>query len=266
MPIRVASKILLAVLIATFAAFACSDPASALFARAEGAFVRQKMEEALALYRSLPVDYPQSRYAPTALLRQGEIFSSYFRNDAAALDAYESLVFSYPGASEVPRALLGQGEIHLLRFFDARRSIEVLERIRRNHARFDRMDDVLILLARAYANLPDPARQAAALSELIERHPLSPRIDDARWMLSYALLAQNKYRDADREFRKLLVMAKTPTGEARARWGLALALEGRGDLSGALAQCEAIGEGAENPAAVVEKVTDLKERIAGVGR
>ena len=65
---------------------ACSDPARNRFERAEKAFLEQKMEAALADYRSIPIDFPQSRYAPAALLRQGGLFGLFYQDHQAAVE------------------------------------------------------------------------------------------------------------------------------------------------------------------------------------
>ena len=50
-------------------AAACADPARERYERAEKELLTQKMEAALADYRFIARDHPQSRYAPAALLR-----------------------------------------------------------------------------------------------------------------------------------------------------------------------------------------------------
>jgi TolA-binding protein len=238
----------------------CSDPARERFEAAEKALLEQKMDTALMGYRSIPKEFPQSRYAPTALLRQGELFGAFYRNYPAALDAYESLVFTYPRAAETPRALLRRGEIHLLHFLDYAAAAEDLEAIRRRFPRFPETDEVLLLLAKAYAGMPDPARQTAALSELIGAFPDSPRAVEGRWMLAYAYLAQGKFFEADREFRKLFSLSSDRKAIARARWGMAQSLEGMGQLGAAVEQYEAIRNDGEDPAYVAEKIERLKNR------
>ena len=240
---------------------ACTDPARERFEASEKALLEQKMETALSGYRSIPKEFPQSRYAPTALLRQGELFGAYYRNYPAALEAYESLVFNYPRAAEAPQAILHQGEIHLLHFLDYAAAAEDLEAIRRRHPRFARMDEVLLLLAKAYAGASDPAREFAALSELVEKFPESSRAAEGRWMLAYALLAQGKFLEADREFRKLYYLAADRKAIARARWGMAQSLEGLGQLSAAVEQYEAIRNDWDDPAYVAEKIARLKRRM-----
>ncbi|MBE0606498.1 MAG: tetratricopeptide repeat protein, partial [Deltaproteobacteria bacterium] len=190
-------------------AAACADPARERFERAEKELLSQKMEEALADYRFIARDHPQSRYAPVALLRQGELYGSYYRNFPAALEAYESLVYNYPKASEVPSAILRTAEIHLLQYLDPSTAALDLERIRKEFPRFAGEDEVLFLLARAYGAAGEEERQAAALVELIERFPKSNRAAAGRWMLAYAFLGQRRYADADREFRKLLYLSTT---------------------------------------------------------
>src|SRR6266542_32670 len=128
----------------------CADPARERFERAEKELLSQKMEAALADYRRIARDHPPSRYAPAALLRQGDLYGGYYRNLPAALEAYESLVYKYPRAAEVPRALLSTAEIHLLQYLDPASAAADLERIRKEFPRFEGEDEALFLLARAY--------------------------------------------------------------------------------------------------------------------
>lgn len=239
----------------------CADPARERFERAEKELLSQKMEAALADYRTIARDHPQSRYAPAALLRQGELYGGYYRNFPAALEAYESLVYNYPRASEVPRALLRTAEIHLLQYLDPSSAAAYLERIRKEFPRFEGEDEVLFLLARAYGGAGEDERQAAALAELIGRFPKSNRAAEGRWILAYALLGQRRYADADREFRKLLYLSTERESTVKARWGVAQSLEGMGDLEGAITQYEALQGDAGDPAQVTEKIGRLKDRL-----
>jgi outer membrane protein assembly factor BamD (BamD/ComL family) len=240
---------------------ACSDPARERFEAAEKALQERKMEAALSGYRSIPKEFPQSRYAPTALLRQGEMFGAYYRNYPAALEAYESLVFNYPRTAETPRAMLHQGEIRLLQFLDYAAAVEDFEAIRTRHPQFAGMDEVLLLLAKAYGGVPDPPRQLAVLSGLIEKFPESPRAAEGRWMLANALLAQGKFLEADREFRKLYYLAADRKAITRARWGMAQSLEGLGELSAAVEQYEAIRSDWDDPEYIDGKIARLKSRL-----
>jgi TolA-binding protein len=240
---------------------ACADPARERFERAEKELLSQKMEAALSDYRYIARDHPQSRYAPAALLRQGDLYGGYYRNFPAALEAYGSLVYNYPRSSEAPRALMRTAEIHLLQYLDPSSAAADLERIRKEFPRFEGEDEVLFLLARAYGAAGEDERQAAALAELTKRFPKSNRTAEGRWMLAYALLGQRRYADADREFRKLLYLSTEHESTVQARWGMAQSLEGMGDLPGAIAQYEALRGDAGDPAYVTEKIERLKARL-----
>lgn len=244
---------------------ACADPARERFERAEKELLSQKMEAALSDYRRIARDHPQSRYAPAALLRQGDLYGGYYRNFPAALEAYGSLVYNYPRASEVPRALMRTAEIHLLQYLDPSTAAAGLERIRKEYPRFEGEDEVLFLLARAYGAAGEQERQAAALAELMKRFPESNRAAEGRWMLAYALLGQRRYADADREFRKLLYLSTRRESTVQARWGMAQSLEGMGDLPGAIAQYEAVLGETDDPAYVAEKIERLKARLRRPG-
>jgi TolA-binding protein len=241
-------------------AAACADPAQERYERAEKALLARKMEAALADFRTIARDQPQSRFAPAALLRLGELYGAYFRDFPAALEAYESLVFNYPRASEVPQALLRTAEIHLLQYMDPSAAAAPLERIRKGFPRFERMDEALFLLAQAYNASRDDDRQGKVLNELMERFPKSPRAAEGRWMLAYAFLGQRRYPEAEREFRKLLFLAADPKASARARWGVAQSLEGSGDLQGAIAQYEALQENWDDPQYIAGKIDRLRSR------
>jgi TolA-binding protein len=240
---------------------ACSDPARERFEAAEKALLEQRMDAALMGFRSIPREFPQSRYAPIALLRQGELFGSFYRNYPAALEAYGSLVFNYPRDAEAPRALQRSGEIHLLQFLDYSAAAEEFETIRRQFPGFPETDAVLLLLAKAYSGMDDPTRQIAALSELIGKFPDSPRAAEGRWMLAHAFLAQGSFFEAELEFRKMLYLVSDRKTMARARWGMAQALEGMGRPADALEQYEAIRDDWEDPAQVAEKIERLKSRM-----
>ncbi len=242
-------------------AAACADPARERFEGAEKELLAQKMETALAGFRSVAREHPQSRYAPAALLRQGDLYGAFYRNFPAALEAYDSLVFNYPKAPEVPRALLRTAEIHLLQSMDAPSAARDLEKVRREFPRFEGTDEVLFLLARAYGASRDGDRQAAALSELMERFPESNRAAEGRWMLAYVFLGQRRYADADREFRKLLYLSADRGSTARARWGMAQCLEGMEDLPGAIVQYEALRGEWEDPQYVERKIERLRSRL-----
>src|SRR3990172_4813554 len=92
--------------------------------------------------------------------------------------------------------------------------------------------------------------------------PDSPRAMEGRWVNAFALLAQAKYAEADREFRKILSRVSDRRDAARARWGMAQAMEGEGNLEGALAVYEAMREDWEDPEYVAEKVERLKKRLS----
>ncbi|GAB4243740.1 MAG: hypothetical protein OHK0028_22150 [Deltaproteobacteria bacterium] len=239
----------------------CADPARDRFERAEKDLLSQKMEAALAGYRHIARDHPQSRYAPAALLRQGDLYGGYFRNFPAALEAYDSLVYNYPRASEVPRALLRTAGIHLLQYLDPASAATDLERIRKEFPRFEEQDEVLFLLARAYGASGEWERQSAALAELSERFPKSGRAAEGRWIQAYALLGRRRYAEAEREFRKILYLASDRESTVQARWGVAQSLEGLGDIEGAIAQYEALRGDWGDPGYVAEKIARLSARL-----
>jgi len=240
---------------------ACADPARERYEKAEKDLQYRRMEDALAGYRSLAREFPQSRYAPAALLRQGDLYGAYYRNFPAALEAYDSLVFNYPRAAEAPKARLRTAEVHLFQYLDAASAASDLERLRKDFPRFEEMDEALFLLARAYGAARDGERQAAVLSELMERYPKSARAGEGRWMLAYSLLGQRRHAEADREFRKLLYLAADRKTQLQARWGVAQSLEGMGDIAGALAQYEALRGEWDDPEYIEGKIGRLSKRM-----
>ena len=258
---RTSDRILLLLLLASVGLASCSDLPRERFERAEKAFLDKRMEAALAGYRSIPIDFPQSRYAPFALLRQGDLLGSYYRNAEAAVEVYTSLLFNYPGSPEAPRAVMRRAEIHLQQFFDYASAVEDLELVRTRYPGFAEMDRVMLLLAKAYQGLSDPARQAKVLSELIERFPNSPRAMEGRWMNAYALLARGQYAQAERAFTEILPLVSDRKEAARVRWGMAQAREGQGDLAAALLLYEEIREDWEDPEFIAGKVERLKKRL-----
>lgn len=80
-------------------------------------------------------------------------------------------------------------------------------------------------------------------------------------MNAYMLLGQGRHAEADREFEKILSLARDRKEAARARWGMAQAREGQGDLAAALLLYEAIREDWEDPGFIAGKVERLRKRL-----
>jgi outer membrane protein assembly factor BamD (BamD/ComL family) len=180
----------------------CSDPARERFEQAEKAFLEQKMDAALTGYRSIPIDFPQSRYAPAALLRQGDLFGSHYRRDEAAVEAYGSLLFNYPRSPEAPRAVLRRAKIRLFKYFDYAAAVGDLELIRKQYPGFPEMEDVMLLLGKAYGGLSDRARQAKVLSG-------RPRGRDGGWRRRWK--GRETSRRRSRSTRRSGKIGRTPT-------------------------------------------------------
>lgn len=244
----------------------CSDPARERFDRAEGALLAKRHDEALASFRALARDFPDSRHAPQALLRMGDLYAGPYRNDPAALEAYRSLVYNYPGAPEAPRALLAEAKLLLGRLYDPAGAVAAVERIRKEHPSFAGTEEALLVMGRACLALPDPERGAKALTEMLDRYPDSPRRTEARWLLAYVLLSGRRFAEADREFRKLYFLSTEPREKARARWGMGQAMEGVGDAKGALLQYTAIRDDFEDPAWLAGKIERLRRAAAEEAR
>jgi TolA-binding protein len=255
-----------ALLVAALLLPACSDPARDAYGRAEHALLEKRADEALAGFRSLVRAYPDSRHAPQALLRMGDLYAGWYRNDPAALEAYRSLVYTYPGAPEAPKALLAEGKLLLGRLYDPGGSVAALNRLLSDYPSFGGREEALLVLGRACVSLPDPDRGKAALTELLDRYPDSPRRKEARWLLAYVLLSGRRFAEADREFRKLYFLSTEPKEKARARWGMGQAMEGVGDVKGALVQYQAIRGDFEDPAWVAAKIERLRKTAAEEAR
>jgi len=80
-------------------------------------------------------------------------------------------------------------------------------------------------------------------------------------MNAYTLLGQGQYAEANREFEKILSLVSDRKEAARARWGMAQAREGQGDLAAALSLYEAIREDYEDPEFIAGKVERLRKRL-----
>ena len=221
----------------------------------EGAFRRRWT--ALADYRYIARDHPQSRYAQTPSCARGTS-RRLLPELPAALEAYESLVYTDPRASEVPRALLRTAEIHLFQYLDLSSAAADLERIREGVPAFEGEDEASLPPRVQYGAAGEDERQAAALAELTERFlpQVEPRGGGA---MDAGVRAprERRYADADRSSGNPCIFRRSANPRSR-RLGVAQSLEGMGDLQGAIAQYEALRGDAGDLAYVTEKIERLK--------
>jgi TolA-binding protein len=141
-------------------------PADSLgFRKAGILFESGDYDEAIAVYRKLTVDYPESGLYPEALFRMGQSYGYLGRRDSALL-LFNDIATRFPESSTAPKALMEAGDLRL-------RSSEW-------------------------------EQAASGLEQLIERYPESDRINEARYGLGRARLMLGDTASAMLQFRRVL--------------------------------------------------------------
>lgn len=148
-----------------------------LFKQAGDAARDGRQRDAIAVYRQLVSDFPDSQYAPVSLFNIAAVYDAR-RELAATLAALEELVAKYPGARESVEGHLYIAALQAdhRRWVDAAATLEaVLARPQLTFA-----DRVEALARRGYVELEQRQldRAEASLSDAIAAWRRAPRIDD----------------------------------------------------------------------------------------
>ncbi len=213
--------ILLLVLVLT----GCTEPAKKLYVEGEVSGSMGKWEEARVSYFTLLETYPESRFAPSSLLKLGDIFGYVDKDFESALEMYDSLVLNYPQSDHVPDALLRKAEILIEKRQDVMGSMETLERVYQGYPDCKNRDRLIVLMSRCLEAKESFTRERAYLLELIREYPGSKYIEEACYLYGMACLGDGLADESLLAFKNIL--AKYPGGRfaARAEIGYAEALK-----------------------------------------
>lgn len=206
---------------------------SQLLDQAKAALDAGHPQEAIALYRTLAVDFPTSKLAPAALFNVGVILEN-LGDSAAAITAYRDVVATYPIGRESLDAHLRaasleaekkdwKGAERTLREIDLRKDVSNLDRIEVQA----RLGYVLLMQDRA-----DDAR--VALEAAIASWRKATRIDDRYYIaMAHYYLGELAHRDfekvllrsADTMLKADLVKKEELAAQAYDRWRQSLEMK-----------------------------------------
>lgn len=221
----------------------CAEPAKRLYDGARASASKGEWEASKKLLFSLLEKYPQSRFAPGAAAKLGDIFAFVDKNIDAAIEIYDYLVFKYPQSSLVPLALVRQAEIIKERKRDPVAAAELLERIYQNYPEFRQGDLVLILMARCLESMKSFTRERVYLRELLLSWQGSPYIEEAQYLYGMSCLGDELIDEALLTFKSFLSTFPESRFASKAEIGYAETLKER----------HGKGEAAKYLAAVMER-------------
>lgn len=203
----------------------CAEPAKRLYDQAGTRASLGEWAGAKDIYRALLDKYPQSRFAPDAVVKLADIFAFVDRDFRSAIEMYDVLQLNYPQSNLVPVSMVKKAEILKERKQDPTGSQELLERIYQNHPDFAQRDYVLILMARCLESTGHFARQRAYLRELILSFPVSTYAAEAHYLYGMSCLADDLIDEALLAFKNFLCNFPESRFSARAEIGYSEALK-----------------------------------------
>src|SRR5690606_39032130 len=87
---------------------------------------------------------------------------------------------------------------------DLREAIELYQGLLDGFPRYERRDNVMYQLARAYEAAGEPQSALAVLDRLVEQHPDSPWYTEAQFRRGEILFSTERYRDAEHAYAAVI--------------------------------------------------------------
>ena len=201
--------------------------------------VSDSLDKALSGYMRFLEETPTSAKTPEALRRMADLkiereYGTVVNPEATALPAPTVARIDTADNDIAPDATAVEGESQAafesragapVELTDAapressgpREAIDTYERILRDYPHYDRSDQVLYQMARAYDELGEVDRAIEVMAELIQRFPASPYVDEASFRRAEYFFVRRAYLDAESAYQRVVAR-----GEASDFYELAL--------------------------------------------
>lgn len=180
-----------------FLLWACVDSRiDSALQRAEEFSGTRKFEEALQVYKSIALRYPDHPKAAVSLLKTADLYYYQLKDTKEALSFYSEIISRWPYAEESCTASLKKGEIFRASG-EFRKAIAALEWGRHHFPSSPGRFGAVLQIAELYLNLNDPYQASVELEALLKIEDLGPEIRaKALYDLAESYLFLKKYEKA----------------------------------------------------------------------
>ena len=237
---------------------ACNSDSSQLRQRAEARWREGNYEDAIRLNTLLYESDHQGKYAPSALLKIGDIYYLDLRKINEAIETYKRLASDFPGTPEEYKARLQLAAIYENEIKDLPEAIYEYGKILDDED-LDNRAEIQFRRANAYFMLEDYDSAWRELRHIEDAGASGHLADQTLLKLGVIDQIRHQYEDAAGYFRRV---CESPCPECRRRaiLGLAKTYEALFDFDRAIETLERLDRTPENAGLVSREVARLKDK------
>lgn len=249
-------------IVLAFTVAGCVSRDQRLYDEAERLWMNDRHESAVSKFMLLADEYPDSKLAPMALFRVGEIFYLNLDDPEKAIESFERVAENNKDGDIGLRAreyLIEIYENSSVRNFD--QAIVQYQLVLNEHESRVARDEYLYRIATAYFRKEDYNQAIVEFSSLLEKYPQSSFRLDAWYQIASCKFVLGNAADALPIFQKLLKENLSPSREYDVRLGIGMCYEEMEKLADALRIYEKMIELHPGRELIERKISSVKKRM-----
>lgn len=251
-----------AVVAAALAGAACTGSAADAYSKGIQRWNDGQLLEAVDTLRVITRTYPESDYAPKALLKVAEIQAYDLRRYDDAEENYRLFLKLYPQSSQAVAALEDLTALLYEKKADYLGAINECQRYIDSFPNAPKVPLMHQRIVNSYLQLRNYEQARVEAGIFLRKFPNDPRADEVAYEIVRSYFLESKPDKAADEAKRALVARPASTYAARTRFLLAAALEDSDRLAEALEAYKAARPGHPDPEIVDKKIAAVADRIA----
>ena len=243
-------------------ATACADGAARAYRAGLERWDDGQYSEAIVLLRAITRDYPESPYAPQALLKVAQVQAYDLRLYDEAEDTFQLYLKLYPHSKDTRRALEDLTTLLFEKKHDYLRAINECHRYIDSFPTSPQLPLMQRRIVYSYLQLREFNQARVEAGLFLRRFPQDEGADEVAYEIIRSHFIQGEEEKAISEARKSLIERPKSTYRARTEFILAAALEDADRLPEALEAYKAARVGHPEPQIVDRKMSSVADRLA----
>jgi len=229
------------------------------FTRAETLLDNGEATAAAVAFQNFQAAYPESRLAPEALFRAGEILNLYQQNHQQALLVYLLVVRDYPQGRWAQQARIQAADLYKNRLGDYNQAISLLQKV--VDSGVPEADRVQYEIADCYFRLNNFEQARIEFESLQKNFPESPLLAEVQFRIGMTLTLERNFSAAATALSRVSELWPESRFATEARFQLASVYVEQELLQKALGILEGLRGQYPDPEALQLRIERVEERI-----
>ena len=222
---------------------------------------RGKYSEAIEKYNYVVLHHAKESVAPEALYRMGEIYYRHLNEYEPAIVAFRRILIDYPRSVKCRPAQRHIAEIYMYKLNDYKNAIIEYQKAIPYYAGSRDSERFQYEVANAYFNLKNFEQQRVELNLLLERYPATELQGEIYLQIGSSYYVEGRLDDALKTYRGVVKKFPSTPLSLEASFQIAVCLEEKENLTGALEALKEIENIYPNPKIVRNRIERIEKRL-----